>query len=381
MIIKPLKIFLSSLILFFAVISCAKKSPPIALPKQTIDEKFEANFQKSWNEYFSENFLDTEPVTVFVATNRSQKTKDFSCKENAFGIAHGASTIFGSCKIIVPKNHQVGEINAAKEEKESLDDVFKIVKEQHLQEQELISMLQNSNRTPLVFVHGFNVDYNESLLRAAQIAYDLKYQGPVILFTWPAGSPQGAVDSIMLNKIYDKNFYQAKNSVKDFKDFLSLLQKNEIKVNLIVHSMGHQIVLHALDDLAKDEASNAIFVNKLILNAPDFENSEFRLILPNIKTVSNRITLYCSNNDKAIIASKIMNNNARVGSCLYSPDLDTIDVSRIDDSVISSGHSYYSSREILADVSQILFGLDVKQRMFMSKRRVKGDENKYFLRP
>jgi len=401
-----------SFLLFFNVFSCTKKLAPPILPKQTLDEKIEPEFQKLLNQYFSKNFLDTEPLTVFVVTNRRATEKDFSCKENAFGVLRGEEIKFGACKVIVPKNHRVGEITFAAKKDESLDDVFKIIKEQSLQEQELISMLQNNNRTPLVFVHGFNVDYKESLLRASQIAYDLKYQGPIIIFTWPAGSGSDATEGIMINKTYDKNFYQAKNSIDDFKNFLLLLQKNEIRVNLLVHSMGHQIVLPALDSLAKNELQNQaveslseiknnqqdkgdqknllqknyenrakIFVNNLILNAPDFENEKFLSILPNIKTISNRITLYCSSNDKAIIASKIMNNNSRAGSCLYSLELDTIDVSHIDDSIISLGHSYYSSRAVLADVAQTFLGLDIKQRMFMSKRRVKSDQNKYFLRP
>jgi hypothetical protein len=115
------------------------------------------------------------------------------------------------------------------------------------------------------------------------------------------------------------------------------------------------------------------------LNAPDFESAEFILISPNIKTTSNHITLYCSSNDKATIASQKLNKNDRLGACVYLPNIDTVDVSAIDSDVLSLGHGYYSSRAVLNDVFQALLGIDVRQRLFTAKKSANGD-NKYFLR-
>ena len=61
-----------------------------------------------------------------------------------------------------------------------------------------MSAIKKMGRTPLVFVHGFNVRYQEAVLRAAQINYDLKYQGPIILFSWPAGAGDGFFDDKFL---------------------------------------------------------------------------------------------------------------------------------------------------------------------------------------
>src|SRR5260370_26727034 len=38
----------------------------------------------------------------------------------------------------------------------------------------------------LVFLHGYNVSFEDAAIRAAQIGYDLKVPGPVAFFSWPS---------------------------------------------------------------------------------------------------------------------------------------------------------------------------------------------------
>jgi len=135
------------------------------------------------------------------------------------------------------------------------------------------------------------------------------------------------------------------------------LQKNNIKINLMVHSMGHQVVLPALKQLGDLNPSQPL-VNELILNAPDFNAADFKNLVKDIKKTSNRITLYCSYNDKAMFASKTFNDNERLGACTFLPDIDSINVSLVDDKTLGLGHSYYSSRVILTDVFQTLLGIE-----------------------
>ena len=39
--------------------------------------------------------------------------------------------------------------------------------------------------TPVVFVHGFNVNFEDAVYRTAQITYDLQFDGAPFLFSWP----------------------------------------------------------------------------------------------------------------------------------------------------------------------------------------------------
>lgn len=38
----------------------------------------------------------------------------------------------------------------------------------------------------LVFVHGYNVDFDDALIRAAQVAYDLHFNGLTLAYSWPS---------------------------------------------------------------------------------------------------------------------------------------------------------------------------------------------------
>lgn len=333
--------------------------------------------KQMWSGYFVDNFNETKAMDILVVTNRKATNNSFGCGENSFG-TNGVGTLqYGVCRVNVPKNHSTGDITFSKDNRQSSNDYFKMLEAKNMTSKDLISTLKNSNRTPLVFVHGFNVKFQEAVLRASQIAYDLKYQGPIILFTWPAGGEDSIFASAMMNKTYENNLVNAKNSVVLFKNFLTELQKNDIKINLVVHSMGHQVVLPALKQLA--DTNSGLAVNELILNAPDFDASAFKNLTKDIKKVSGRITLYCSYNDKAMSASKVFNGDERLGACTFSEDLDSINVSLVDNTTLGLGHGYYSSRAILTDVFQTLLGIEADKRLFVRKSEMNSTE-KYFLR-
>jgi len=330
------------------------------------DLKAKEDLKKIWSKHFTQDFNETKTLEVFVATNRLQNAKNFECEENSFDVLADKNLHFGICKISAPKNHAIGEIEIARDAGNSFNNYFKVVGAQPLNEEDLIKLLKNSKNTPLVFVHGFNVKYQEAVLRATQIAYDLKYQGPVVLFTWPAGASNSFFDNAMVNKTYEKNRVNAEESKAAIISFFTKLREEKIKINLLVHSMGHQVVLPALSEIGEKNRDKT-FINELILNAPDFDSSQFKNIAKNVKATSDHITLYCSENDKAIKASEIINKGARLGTCVASPDLDVVNVGQIDNSTIGLGHGYYSSRPILTDVFQVLLGVDADKRLFIKK--------------
>ena len=37
-----------------------------------------------------------------------------------------------------------------------------------------------------VFVHGFNVSFDDAVLRTAQLAWDMKFRGPALTYSWPS---------------------------------------------------------------------------------------------------------------------------------------------------------------------------------------------------
>lgn len=369
-------------------------TPAIEESLSNLDSKFSDDLNKVWAGYFKEDYTDTRAIDLLVVTNRKMKNGLMGCSNEQLGIEGDQVLKMGVCRINVPKNHTTGDINFTKDLRQSSHDYFKILAYRSLLEDKLIEYLKRSRRIPLIFVHGFNVRYQEAVLRATQLAYDLKYQGPVILFTWPAGAGDGFLDDKLLNVTYKNNTKTAADSVALFKNFLQTLKKANLKVNIMVHSMGHQVVLPAIESFIKDikpttdglEAPIVIddkTINELILNAPDYEANKFVELSSQIKKVAKRVTLYCSYNDNAMVASEVFNKTKRLGACADFEGIDTINVSQLDAPALGIGglgHGYYSSRPILSDVFQVLLGVDAEKRLFIRKSEPNSTE-KYFLRP
>ena len=38
----------------------------------------------------------------------------------------------------------------------------------------------------MVFIHGFNVPFEDAIYRTAQLAHDLDFDGAPILYSWPS---------------------------------------------------------------------------------------------------------------------------------------------------------------------------------------------------
>ncbi len=360
--------------------------PEIVVPETAnLDLELQDKLRGVWKEYFAEEFNDTRIVNVLVITNRQLKSKGFGCNDDHFGSETDTNFRLGLCRVNVPRNHSTGELKFTKDHRESSHDFFKILGQKELNLASSMDFLKSSKRSPLIFIHGFNVKHEEAVLRASQIAYDLKYQGPIILFSWPAGAGDGFLANKLINRTYDLNMKSAQRSIATFKLFVEKLIESKIVPNIIVHSMGHQVVLPALFDLGKIgklQAGNNNYqmpLGEVILNAPDFDSELFINNIEMIKNLSRRLTLYCSYNDVAMYASESKNSSKRLGGCSYMEGVDSINVSLLQNETFGLNHGYYASRPILSDVFQVLLGIEADRRVFIRKSDPNSTE-KYYLR-
>ncbi|MBC7539646.1 MAG: alpha/beta hydrolase [Bacteriovorax sp.] len=365
-------------------ITDATEAPPAVEEPVNLDLELASKLQGVWKQYFVEEFNDSRAVNVMVFTNRQLKGKGFGCTDDYFSTAiDSANFRLGVCRINVPRNHSTGDLSFTKDQRESSHDYFKILGQKELSMPTLVDYLKKSKRSPLLFVHGFNVKHEQAVLRASQIAYDLKYQGPVVLFSWPAGAGDSFLDDKLIKRTYDANLKNAQASITAFKLFVSNLIENKIIPNIVVHSMGHQVVLPALFELGKNgqlkSNGQQMPLGEIILSAPDFDADLFVKNIEVIKNLSRRVTLYCSYNDKAMFASETLNSNKRLGGCSYMEGVDSINVSLLDNSTFGLNHGYYASRPILTDVFQVLLGIEADRRLFIRKSDPNSTE-KYYLR-
>ena len=48
------------------------------------------------------------------------------------------------------------------------------------------SLVDLGGKRVIIFVHGYNVTFEEAALRTAQVAYDIEFKGVPVIYSWPA---------------------------------------------------------------------------------------------------------------------------------------------------------------------------------------------------
>jgi len=372
---------LSCCLLILAGAGCGGHAP-VAQPQMAARFYGTAPLGKELSALFQTPYSETQSMEVIYVTNRAPGGDTTACDDTAFGISSGDKLSYGACTFNVPKRHHVGGFELAPNPRADPHQYYRLLDYAPLDETSWIQRLsQKPNSDILVFIHGFNVKFQEALLRSAQIAYDLKFQGPVVLFTWPAGAESGMLGSAFITSTYADNLANAIKAVPQAQAFFKQLASLHRTVHVMVHSMGHQVALRALAQLSASQPQP--FIGELILNAPDIPLKDFQRLLPLVKKMTDRVTVYCSYNDNAIAASETYNKNRRLGGCERVPGADMINVGEIDAPALGVGglgHGYYSSRPILTDVFQVLLGIPAQQRLFMRQSEPNSTED-YYLRP
>ena len=115
--------------------------------------------------------------------------------------------------MIVPASHDIGSLD--QDASGSNEKYYKLENHASFSNIDALKTEISKNQFPeiIVFVHGFNVKFEEAVLRAAQIKYDLKFAGEVVLFSWPAGSEDGVLSQLLIKGTY-QNLYLQKFSIK-----------------------------------------------------------------------------------------------------------------------------------------------------------------------
>lgn len=151
-------------------------------------------------------------------------------------------------------------------------------------------------RDVLVYVHGFNTDYDEAAFRLVQVAADAGFRGTHVLFTWP---------SYRRVLAYGGDREVATASRDALEKLLTDLGRTPgvARIHLIAHSMGAFLTMEALRQAAiagRGELEGHL--GEVILAAPDLDVEVFRQQVARIPRPS-RISLFVQADDRALAAS------------------------------------------------------------------------------
>ena len=224
-----------------------------------------------------------------------------------------------------------------------------------------------NKRQLLLFIHGYNVPFEEAARRTAQIYWDLEFKGAPVFYSWPSAG-----------KIL--RYWADESSVEwttpHLRDFLRRLaqETDAQQIHLIAHSMGNRALTNALAQLASENAAiartaqcagattacptplkPAVRFNQVVLAAPDMDRATFEQLAESVKTVSEKITLYASRKDRAVLGSWFLHYFKRLGmptgKAEFIAGIDAVDATLASTGFL--GHSYYGS-SLLWDISNLL---------------------------
>lgn len=293
-------------------------------------------------------------VPVFYGTDRAPDNATGSA--HSFGSARGELS-YGVAEVSIPDDHRMGAIDRPRWWKlQFRADPDKHIVLQSIQDLSLAefekqarhTLDRGSNNEVLLFVHGFNVDFGDAVVRTAQIAYDLHFEGLAMLYGWPS---EGSLPSYTIDEA------NVAWSRPRFVQFLTTL-RDRLGIGIVhvlAHSMGSRLVAEALASLAPADAPGAR-LRQLAFAAPDIDAATFEDLAALFAEKAERVTLYASSEDYALKASRKVHKYPRAGESgldlVIAEGVDTIDATAVDTSLL--GHSYYGdNRSVIAD----LFGL------------------------
>lgn len=319
--------------------------------------------------------IDNENVVVDVhyATNRKP-----SCEVEKFSNRKDSKLNYGVARVSIPKNHHKSGLI---ERPSIFNFTFRENKNKHfvldsgktLEEVELFEELKHTSNGKglMIFVHGYNVSFKNAVFKSAQLKYDLNYEWPVLLFSWPSHEN-------LRSYLSDQN--RARQSAPKLRYVLEKISELGIdEVIVIGHSMGTFCLALALELYS---SVNKPF-KRLALAAADIEKEEFLDVYADkVKEFFGEISLYSSSSDKALIGSKFFNEAARLGDVqndiLVVDGIESIDMTGADDHLFSLRHSYISdSNKALDDLHGFLVnGLSADKRRL--KRLLNSQLRRYW---
>jgi esterase/lipase superfamily enzyme len=301
---------------------------------------------------------DYEIVQIFYATDRKLTSEIGGHSLYADERCDDEIVQLGTCDVAIPETHVMGKFESPTLWRfEFAPDPRKHIvllqttrlPEQHFFDQMRSRISQSNKNDAFVFVHGYNVRFEDAARRTAQIAYDLQFQGAPVLYSWPSRGKLGRypADEATID-------WTRPHLVQFLKDIAA--RSGAGLVHVIAHSMGNRALMRALKDVPNTSQTGVQF-SQVVLTAPDIDSGEFMQLAREINRNSERITLYASSTDEAIRLSRRFHDHPRAGEAgrniLVIAGVDTVDASNVDTTFLA--HSYFSSkRTVLSDLSYLI---------------------------
>lgn len=282
-------IWLAIIAVSCALAGCARPGPSVLIPTHTVAP-------------------GAKLVTVYVATTREREPGSAIVYTND----RAAKLNYAEFTIAVPPHHTPGEIEWPTGTPDPQTN-FVTVRQRILTGPEFARKIAardagRAERRSGVFVHGYNVNFQEAVFRLAQMAADADIEGVPILFAWPS-------DGKLVGYVADKD--AAAYSRDALVQLLTELARgrSDGDLTLLGHSMGAWLTVEALRQLRLTGKNATLARLNVILAAPDIDVDVFRSQMRVIGPLTPPITVLVSRDDKALaLSGRIAGERKRLGT-------------------------------------------------------------------
>jgi esterase/lipase superfamily enzyme len=245
-------------------------------------------------------------VTMLVATSR----KPSGDPATLFSGERSPLLSLTDMEISIPPNRAVGTVEWPKRLPADPSKEFAVVRAQKLDSaKEGLTWLHkhNDDGHVLLFVHGFNNRYEDSVFRFAQIVHDSEAAVAPVLFTWPSRAS-------VFDYNYDKESTNFSRTALERTLATIAADRGVTRITVMAHSMGTWLAMEALRQMAIRDGSLPAKIENVILASPDLDVDVFARQWWELGERKPKITIFVSQDDRALRASRLLSGGVdRVG--------------------------------------------------------------------
>jgi esterase/lipase superfamily enzyme len=241
---------------------------------------------------------------MLVATTRARGS---STDPDAFTAARSKNLNYASLTISIPPHHKAGEIEWPDQVPPDPSRNFVTTDRQFISDNEFLKEIRRradlggpESNDVLVFVHGYNNLYQESVYRFAQIIHDSGFTGTAVLFAWPSMGKAPLYVADREASTYSRDYLE--------RVLLQIAALHEVReISILAHSMGNWLAVETLRQAKMN--GHGHFNGKLgevILAAADLDENVFRTQLDVIGRLRRPMTVLVSSNDEILGLSELL---------------------------------------------------------------------------
>ncbi|WP_068116151.1 alpha/beta hydrolase [Tropicimonas marinistellae] len=252
---------------------------------------------------------DGERIEILAGTTRA-KTPD-----GLFHPSERGELSFARFDVSVPLSHEPGLVEIARGGRDPARE-FAVTRIDHYANHQSFrhALADRLRSTPeaqgevVVFIHGFNNTFGDSVFRTAQMANDIGFTAVPVSYSWPSrGHP--------LRYAYDRDSALfARDGLKNLLE--EITRAGATTIILVAHSMGSQLTMETLRQMAL-EGKGPVWdrIGGIALMSPDIDVDVFRAQVADVGTLPERFVITTSSRDRALkLSARLTGQTSRLGN-------------------------------------------------------------------